>query len=440
MDRSTFDFRRYWHSFVERIWIVAICVLAGLFLALGNLARTPKLYQAHTVLDVEFEEPSFVPTSDYATRTRSMFLASGEALRTIEQNLTNPTLLARVVRSEGLAQDGGRALLGQSVVANKSSSTTERTEPSQAANKTQNASGITTFTPLEDGLGRAMAGMVHPAIRRGTRLIDLYVTHGDPAMAQRLVEAVGREYIRNSIERRASSSEDALRYLLEEEERLKRNLQKSEAAVAEYKAKNPDALQLGGGTAATGSQGGGGSRGGLVEDNLQDINTKLSAARADEIRLEGQLQQVDQLGNNIDALLAIPSISAAPMVSTARSNIIQIEAAITTLALRYKEKHPRMMAAKASLAEAKEKLRQAVLGATSDSAQYPRANQSDRGQLATGFASPAGRRGQPQPHSDRLSGIGAASRNRSCVVRKRPSPDKRHEPGKRRQGECGQRD
>ena len=108
-----FDFRRYWHSFLERIWIVAICVLAGLFLALGNLARTPKLYQAHTVLDVELEEPSFVPAADYAARTRSMFLSSMEALRTIEQHLTNPTLLARVVRSEGLAQDGGRAVLGR---------------------------------------------------------------------------------------------------------------------------------------------------------------------------------------------------------------------------------------------------------------------------------------------------------------------------------------
>src|SRR4029453_7273079 len=189
----------------------------------------------------------------------------------------------------------------------------------------------------------AMVGMVKPAIRRGTRLIDLYVTHGDPAMAQRLTEAVGREYIRNSIERRASFSEDALRYLLEEEERLKRNLQKSEAAANEYKAKNPDTLQLGGGTAATGSQGAGGSRGGLVEDNLQDVNAKLAAARADQIRLEGQLQQVDQIGNNIDALLAIPSIYAAPMVATARSNIIQIEASITTLALRYKDKHPKMM-------------------------------------------------------------------------------------------------
>ena len=340
--------------------------MAGLFLALGNLARTPKLYQGHTVLEVEFQEPTFVPADDPTTRMRSTFLASQDALRTIEQNLTNQTLLARVVRSEGLAQDGGHALLGQSVVADKSSSATEPTEPSQAANKTKNATGVTTFTPLEEALGRAMAGMVKPIVRRGTRLIDLYVTHHDPAMAQRLAEAIGREYIRNSIERRASFSEDALRYLLEEEERLKRNLQKSEAAVAEYKAKNPDALQLGGGTAATGSQqgagaGAGGSRGGLVEDNLQDINSKLTAARADQIRLEGELRQVDQIGNNIDALLAIPSISAAPMVMDARRSVIQVEAGITTYALRYKEKHPRMMAARAALAEAKDKLRQAVL-------------------------------------------------------------------------------
>ena len=54
--KGGFDFRRFWHSFVERIWIVALCVLAGLFVALGYLARTPKLYQGHTVLEVEFQE------------------------------------------------------------------------------------------------------------------------------------------------------------------------------------------------------------------------------------------------------------------------------------------------------------------------------------------------------------------------------------------------
>ena len=364
-----FDIRRFWHSFVERIWIVAICILAGFFLALGYLARTPKLYQGHTVLEVEFQEPSFLPNDDSTTRMRSMFLASQEALRTIEQNLTNQTLLSRVVRSEGLAADGGRALLGQTVEIDKKSSPPQQTEKPTPGTKPQSAGGGTTFTPLEEGLGRAMAGMVRPAIRRGTRLIDLYVTHPDPLMAQRLAEAVGREYIRNSIERRASLSEEALRYLLEEEERLKTNLQKSEAAVADYKAKNPDALQLGGGTAATGSQqgsgaGSGGPRGGLVEDKLQDLNNKLTASKADRIRLEGELEQIQQIqqsGNNIDALLQVPSITAAPTVTEARRTVRQIEASITTYALRYKDKHPKMIAAKASLADAKDKLREAVL-------------------------------------------------------------------------------
>jgi Mrp family chromosome partitioning ATPase len=49
------------------------------------------------------------------------------------------------------------------------------------------------------------------------------------------------------------------------------------------------------------------------------------------------------------------------MVMDARRSVIQVEAGITAYALRYKEKHPRMMAARAALAEAKEKLRQAVL-------------------------------------------------------------------------------
>src|SRR5262245_45110780 len=132
-----FDFRRFWHSFVERIWIVAICVLAGLFLALGYLARTPKLYQGHAVLEVEFQEPSFLPTDDSTTRMRSMFLASQEALRTIEQNLTNQTLLSRVVRSEGLAADGGRALLGQTVEIDKKSSPPQHTETAQPGTKPQ---------------------------------------------------------------------------------------------------------------------------------------------------------------------------------------------------------------------------------------------------------------------------------------------------------------
>lgn len=361
-----FNLRQFWHSLLERIWIVALCILAGLFVALGYLGRTPKTYQAHTVLEVDFQEPTFIPGEDLALRMRSMFLASQEALRTIEQNLTNRAMLARVIRAEGLAEDGGTALVGANVkTGDKAQATPSPAAPSNSLRSQPNLVAGVTFNPVEEALAGALSGKVKASIRRGTRLIDLYVTNRDPAMAQRLAEGVGREYIRNAVERRASFSQDALRYLLEEEERLKGNLQNSEAAVAEYKAKTPDALQLGGGAAATGSQtgsgaGAGGTRGGIVEDKLQELNSKLTAAKTDRLRLEGELKQIDQAGDDLGALLSVPSISSAALVNEARHSVTQVEAEIATLALRYKQKHPKMMAAHAALREAQEKLRQAV--------------------------------------------------------------------------------
>ncbi len=360
--KKGFDFRHFWHAILERLWVVVLCVVAGLFVSLGYLARTPKLYQSHAILEVDFQEPTMIAGEETASRMRSMFLASQEALRTIEQNLTNRNLMARVIRSEGLADDGGRALLGQSIASGAAGHPPPSPIPSE---KTE---GLLTrersFTPLEDGLGGALESMVKPVIRRGTRLIDLYVLNRNPAMAQRIAEAVGREYIRGSIERRATFSQESLRYLMEEEERLKTNLQKSEAAVAEYKAKTPDALQLGGGAGSTGSQTGAGStgsRGGLVEDRLQELTSKVTSAKADRVRLESELQQIDAIGDNVDALLNIPSIANAPVVTDRRKDVAQLESAVAGLSQRYKSKHPKMMAARAALTEAKEALKREVL-------------------------------------------------------------------------------
>jgi uncharacterized protein involved in exopolysaccharide biosynthesis/Mrp family chromosome partitioning ATPase len=356
------DPRQLWHTVLERIWIVVICTLAGLFLGIGYVARTPKIYQGHIVLEVDVAESSPVAAEDTPNRVRSMFLASQEAMRTIEQNLVNRSMLARVIRSENLSEDGGAALLGGGGSGAPKSDAT----PAPKSSASQTALNEPAFTPLEDGLAGALSGMVKPVIRRGTRLIDVYVMNRDPQMAQRLAEAVGREYIRSNIEKRTTTSRETLRFLTEEEERLKTTLQKSEQAVADYKARTPDALQLGGGAAATGSQqgagsGSGGSRGGLVEDKLQELSSKVTAAKADRMRLEADLAQIDKAGDDIDALLAVPSIAAAPNVAERRRELSQVQAAVATLSQRYKEKHPKMIAARAALAETQAALRRAVM-------------------------------------------------------------------------------
>src|SRR5437762_7344939 len=365
-----FNFQQFWHAVVERIWVVVLCVVAGLFLSLGYLAVTPKLYQGHTVLEVQPQEPTLVQSEGASARTGSNFLASDDAMHTIEQNLINRSLLARVIRAEGLANDGGRAFLGptgKNLFAKASSPGTAR--PTAGPSSTPTVAlgpASASYTPLEEALGAKLAKMTDPTTRRGTRLIDIFVLNYDPVIAQHLAEAVGREYIRSSIERRMSLSQDSLRYLLEEEERLKNNLQKSSAAIAEYKEKTPDALQLGGGAAATGSQtgagqGAGAQRGGAVEDKLQELNSKLVATKTERLRWEGELKQIEDAGENVDALLAVLSIASAPTVSERRAEVGRQEAAVAALSERYKAKHPKMLEARAALAEGRAALKRAVL-------------------------------------------------------------------------------
>ena len=147
-----FDFRHFWHSLLEKLWIVALCVLAGLFLALAYLARTPKLYEGRIVLEVDVQDPTPIRSDDSSNRMRTMFLASQDAMRTIEQNLTNRSLLARVIRAEGLAEDGGHALLGPLFVEDKEK-TASKTSPKPSivasptpANQVGGASPITAPT------------------------------------------------------------------------------------------------------------------------------------------------------------------------------------------------------------------------------------------------------------------------------------------------------
>src|ERR1700716_3388875 len=75
-ERRGFDFLHFWHSLVEKSWIVALCVIAGFLCALVYLARTPKLYQGHVVLEVDVQDPTPIRSEDPTMRLRAMFLAS----------------------------------------------------------------------------------------------------------------------------------------------------------------------------------------------------------------------------------------------------------------------------------------------------------------------------------------------------------------------------
>ena len=312
--QQSFDYRHFLHFALRKSWILILCVIAGLIAALSYVARTPKVFQSRVVLEVDPVQQNYVSVQE----VRPQNLGALDQLRTIEQSLNNRNLMLRVVRALDLTRnrdfmpspEGGGAF-------------------------------------KEDDLAGMMTGSINPIIRRGTRLIDVYVQHGDPKIAQLIGNSVGREYIRQSIERRSGTSETALQFLMEEAERLKEKVRKSELALQEYREQQ-------GSTSFEAQEN-------IVSDKLKDLNSKLTAVKTDRLRLAADYEQIRRSEGNVDKLMTIPSVFNHASVAELKKQMAELEAGIATLSGRYKDRHPKMITARSQFAEVQSNFRQAVL-------------------------------------------------------------------------------
>src|SRR4051812_19504152 len=87
-----FDFKRLYHTLMERLWLVAICVVLAVLITAGYIQRQPILYAADAIVQIEQEEARVVKVEKFQTED----LRWMDALRTIEQTLKSRAVLERV--------------------------------------------------------------------------------------------------------------------------------------------------------------------------------------------------------------------------------------------------------------------------------------------------------------------------------------------------------
>ncbi len=309
-----FDFRVFLHQLISKSWLVVLCVAAGLGLALNYLHHTPKLYTSRAVLEVDVANENIAPVQT----TRIESLQSLEQLRTIEQNLHNRSLMERVVRAADLVH-------------------------------TPNF-----LPPTEDGrpyspetLASALGGMVNPVMRRGTRLIDVYVTHTDPGIAQKIADTIGPEYIGLSIEKRRTSAEIAFNFLSVQAETLQAKVAEDEHKLQAFREKT--------GTTDVGE------RNNNSETKLRDLTTRLTQAKTDRLRMDNDFKTIAKFKNDPDQLQTIPTIANNPGIIEIKTQVAYFQGQIAALSQRYKDEHPRMIQAHNQLDATKRNLREALL-------------------------------------------------------------------------------
>ena len=286
----------------------------GLFAGLSYVKNLPVTYSAQAVLQLGVENRNPLGI-DQGEDTQ---MIGQELYQTVIASLSSHGFLRRVVEANNLHTD-------------------PRFMPAKPDGQAQSPDEAAHFFSL----------IMEAKLRLGTRLIDVTVNHGDPVMAQKLADSITTEFLKQGSEARIANSKSAVDYLKHEAGLQKNKLQMSEQKLQEYKEDN-DAMSLD-------------EKQDTVVSKLRILSNQLADTRASRMRLETENAEIKAQAGSVEKLLAIVSVANSGSVSNLRTQITEIEAKIAQLALRYTEKHPRMIQERTLLADVKASLKEEVL-------------------------------------------------------------------------------
>jgi succinoglycan biosynthesis transport protein ExoP len=311
-----FDFRRYVFLLQRRLWllllIVGICTLG----ALVFFMRQPKIYQARAVIQVEqFETKVF---GSRVEDVQSAELDTDDYLQTTAQDLTSNSLLIAVAQKLSLDKDP------------------------------------TLFPGVDKGkqytdamVADTMRGIVHVAIRKSTRLIDIFAEDTKPERARDIAESVVQVYLRQNFEQQYKTTLMATQVLQERADELKKNLEASEQKLQAYKEQH-NAVSLESGED-------------IITAKLKDLNGRAIEAKNNRIRLESDIETLRKIpANDSERLLQIGSVAAISQVAESRGLLEKAEADLATLQKRYLPLHPKYIAAVTTIQKYKQNLQDAL--------------------------------------------------------------------------------
>jgi succinoglycan biosynthesis transport protein ExoP len=133
-------------------------------------------------------------------------------------------------------------------------------------------------------------------------------TSESPERAAEIANMVAQTYLDDQALVKTRSTMVASDWLGHRVEKIRQDLEKSEAAVDDYRRK-AGLLQVKGGT--------------IPAERLGDLNAQLSSARSERMRAEVKLQTARQSGPE-----SLPDVVASPMIQTLRRELLQINSEI----------------------------------------------------------------------------------------------------------------
>lgn len=297
------DWRDYYHAIHDRLWIVILCTVLGAVGAAFKLSMDETMYRARTVLFIEQDKDRILGSKVESVRDDQ--IRTIDMINTLVDTLGGYPLAVKV--SETLKLNTDPAFIAAAKLKDKEKDLT----PGDAA-------GI-------------LMGMVRPAYRKNTRLIDLLATTRDPGLSTKLANAYATGYLRMTFEQATETTRAAGQFLVDEAARLGKKMRISEEAMQSFRERE---------------------RAASLETMLTEAQAKLNAVSEGVTQLQRVIVQFDTdldaakgIQDNPARLLQLPSIASEPQLAQLTANIEAQEKEVDMLSQRYLRDHPLSSAA-----------------------------------------------------------------------------------------------
>ncbi|WP_421693809.1 GumC family protein [Aestuariivirga sp.] len=277
-DAKTFDIFKYLRIATKYKWL--ILGIAGSVLAItavSTFMMTP-IYKATASIQIEREATKVLDKGDVDNEE-----AGGQDFyQTQYQLLSSRTLSERVAAALSLGNDPAfntevapslltliRSKLAGLIFSEDNAPAGEAT--SAEAQSATDALDLSAAARLRGGL------QIEPV--RGSRIVNVSFNHPDPNVAKRVANGYAEVFITDNLDRRFEATAYARKFLEERLAQLKAKLEESEKLLVKY-ADEKGILTVGEGKT-------------VVDSDIEALNTKLTDARYEKIRLELIWQRVE---------------------------------------------------------------------------------------------------------------------------------------------------
>jgi len=316
----------------KRKWVVVVFMAGVVGLVTVWLSRTPRIYRATATLEINATPPRYLGTNvqEVAESANTGYWQSKEFLETQSQIIRSRAVSQRAADKAGLAQDAD--FLGLAGVA----------DPAERARRMARVDA---------------AAVLQRALKvetvKDTRILRVSVEDRSPQRARRLADALAEAYVEQNLDRKIDTTRGASRWLADQLDGLKDQLEKSELRLYEFKRDN-DIL------AASFED-----RQSIVSQRLGALNDALTRQRTRRAELDARVRTLAEArrrvaGGELDALEAVAPVAQSTLITTLKLRLLQLGEEQAETAGRYLDRHPRRLAVEERLVQGRAALQREI--------------------------------------------------------------------------------